>query len=81
MMPKCVPTSIPAPRSTLDSQKVTKILPKLINWRPIVAKMVDFDRHLGALWGQRGLQNLILLLKVQEKCGKMRSRSRYGKNI
>ncbi len=81
MMPKCIPTSIPAPRSTRDGQKVTKILPKFNNWRPIGAEMVDFDRQLGALWGQRGLQNLIFLLKIQEKCRKMRSRSRYGKNI
>ena len=70
MMPKCIPTSIPAPRSTLDGQKVAKILQKLNNWRPICAEIVDFDRHLGALWGQRGLQNLIFLLKLQENSEK-----------
>ena len=80
-MPKCIPTSIPAPRSTLDGQKITKILQKLNNWRPIGAEIVDFDRHVGALWGQRGLQNLIFLVRIQEKCRKMTSRSRYGKNI
>ena len=74
MMPKCIPTSIPAPRSTLDGQKVTKILQKLNNWRPIGAEIVDFDRHLSALWDQRRLQNLIFLLKIQEKCSKFKKK-------
>ena len=62
------------PKGHQNPPKIDQLAP---NWRRNGRFWSPFGRPLGPA----GLQNLIFLLKIEEKCGKMRSRSRYGKNI